>query len=186
MESIKVRFNDLYPYSSGCQIVFDLMRDLSRDELQALYDNKDNELELKWDRYREPRSSQANKYFHKLVTLIADKTDGSTNTSIKNRLIREYGQYQYINDKIPLYCVNPEFLDYFLNESPVHYKPEGMEGDRVCLAIMRGSHTYNTKEMSRLIEGAVEHAKALDIETLPPDDLKRMLEAWKPRKAAGL
>lgn len=37
-----------------------------------------------------------------------------------------------------------------------------------------GSHTYNTKEMSRLIDGVVTRCKELDIETLPPDELKRM------------
>ena len=45
--------------------------------------------------------------------------------------------------------------------------------------VMRGSHTYNTAEMSRLIDGTVSEAKALGIETLSPDELERMKQAWK-------
>ena len=44
--------------------------------------------------------------------------------------------------------------------------------------MMRGSHTYDTKEMSRLIDGAVFEAQALGIETLPPDELERMKQQW--------
>ena len=48
--------------------------------------------------------------------------------------------------------------------------------------VMRGSHTYDTKEMSRLIDGAVYEAKQLGIEVLPPDELERMKATWE-RKA---
>ena len=44
--------------------------------------------------------------------------------------------------------------------------------------VMRGSHTYNTKEMSRLIEGTVQEAKALGIETATPEEIRRMEERW--------
>ena len=37
---------------------------------------------------------------------------------------------------------------------------------------MRGSHTYDSKEMSRLIDGTVSEAKELGIETMPLDELK--------------
>lgn len=46
-------------------------------------------------------------------------------------------------------------------------------------ALLRGSHTFNREEMSRLIDTAVEGAKALGIETMTPDELKRMMEAYK-------
>ena len=43
---------------------------------------------------------------------------------------------------------------------------------------MRGSHTYNTDEMSKLIDGAVSEAKDLDIETLTPNQIREMKERW--------
>ena len=57
-------------------------------------------------------------------------------------------------------------------------KPEGFDGDRVRLAVMRGSHTYNTREMAHLIDMTVQEAKELDIETLPPQEIERMMKQW--------
>ena len=42
-----------------------------------------------------------------------------------------------------------------------------------------GSSTYDKPTMSRLIDNIVQDAKALDIETLTPDELERMREEWK-------
>ena len=42
-----------------------------------------------------------------------------------------------------------------------------------------GSSTYDSKQMSRLIDDLIDTAKELDIETLSPDELERMKEAWE-------
>lgn len=44
--------------------------------------------------------------------------------------------------------------------------------------IYRGSHTYDTKEMSILIDGTVQEAKDLGIETMTPDELDRIKQEW--------
>ena len=36
----------------------------------------------------------------------------------------------------------------------------------------------DSKEMSHLIDGTVSEAKELDIETLPPDELRSMEDLW--------
>lgn len=41
-----------------------------------------------------------------------------------------------------------------------------------------GSSVFDTKEMSRFIDNLITEAKALGIETLPPDKLNALLEAW--------
>ena len=41
-----------------------------------------------------------------------------------------------------------------------------------------GSSTYDTKEMSVLIDGIVSECKDLDIEVLPPDELQKIKETW--------
>ena len=41
-----------------------------------------------------------------------------------------------------------------------------------------GSSAYDTKQMSVLIDHLVQDAKALGIETMPPDRLNSLLEAW--------
>lgn len=42
-----------------------------------------------------------------------------------------------------------------------------------------GSSTFDTAQMSRLIDNLIQDAKSVGIETLPPDKLKTMLEGWK-------
>lgn len=42
-----------------------------------------------------------------------------------------------------------------------------------------GSSAYDTRQMSILIDRLVQDAKALDIETLPPNKLTAMIERWK-------
>jgi hypothetical protein len=41
-----------------------------------------------------------------------------------------------------------------------------------------GSHSYNTAEMSKLINGIVDECKELNIETLPSYEIERMNNEW--------
>lgn len=53
-----------------------------------------------------------------------------------------------------------------------------------CLVVTAyyGSSAYDTAEMSVLIDHLVQDCRALDIETMPPDKLAGLLEAWDGRK----
>jgi hypothetical protein len=115
-----------------------------------------------------------------LVTKIAEATKSSI-VEVKNHLIRDYGQYEYIDGKIPTYSVNADYVDAMLNREDIHFKHVGWDGDRAKLAVMRGSHTYNTAEMAHLIDMTVIVAEAMGIETLPPEELKRMMEQMEKR-----
>ena len=44
----------------------------------------------------------------------------------------------------------------------------------------RGSHDYDTREMSELINGLVSECKEVGIETITPAELDEMMKAWKP------
>lgn len=169
------------PYSG--KITFNIGR-LDADSLQHVYALKDTELKIEFGEYRKKRSQSANAYFHKLVSLIADKLN-TDNLSIKNGLIRDYGQYEYIDGVIPTYLVKTELVEAMLMRDDIHFTKIGFEGDRVKLAVMRGSHTYNSKEMARLIDGAVQDAKRLGIETLPPDEIEQMIKALEAKENKG-
>lgn len=54
--------------------------------------------------------------------------------------------------------------------------------EAVFYRLMRGSHTYDSREMSELIKGTIQEAEDLGIETLTPRELEQMLGKWKPRK----
>ena len=41
-----------------------------------------------------------------------------------------------------------------------------------------GTHLYNTSEMATFIDGVVQEAQGLDIETKTPDELAQLKELW--------
>ena len=144
-----------------------------------------DELRLKAVRWTEKRSLDANAYYYVLCRKIAEKTAQSL-TAVCNEEIADYGQFERdpgggLSMVIMKDAIDWKEVDY------LHLRPTTRTqvlGDgklyRVYL-IMRGSHTYNSHEMSLLISGVVMDAKELGIETMTPDELKRMVSAWHPK-----
>lgn len=141
----------------------------------------DGQLDITAVKHREKRSLNANSYFHVLVQKIAAAI-GTSNTAVKNRLIREYGAFDYLDGHIPTFTLKAVYENAMLLREDIHVKPIGREWFEGCehvrFAFMRGSHTYDRAEMARLIDGAVYEAKELGIETLTPNELERMKAAW--------
>ena len=132
--------------------------------------------------HKEKRSLNANAYFWVLVGKIAKATH-STNQTIHNALLRDYGQID-IQDGVAQWVVLPETYkltesDYLL-ATPNKVKMQSKKGEvqGIVYIRLRGSHTYNTEEMSRLIDGTVMEAKELGIETLTPFQLEEMKQKW--------
>ena len=133
--------------------------------------------------HKEKRSLNANAYFWVLVGKIAKATH-STNQTIHNALLRDYGQID-IQDGVAQWVVLPE--SYKLTESdyllatPNKVKMQSKKGEvqGIVYIRLRGSHTYNTEEMSRLIDGTVMEAKELGIETMTPSEIERMKASWR-------
>lgn len=136
-------------------------------------------------KYREKRSLDANAYFHVLVGKIADVLNISK-ARCKNILICRYGQVEYVDDQPAVLKTNIP-VDHMLEQEFLHCTPVGVrveDGTEVIFyKVYRGSHTYDTKEMSILIDGTVSEAKELDIETMTPDELERMMKAYEKRFA---
>ncbi|RGC81739.1 hypothetical protein DW241_05060 [Hungatella hathewayi] len=166
-------------YVSGRQkLEIELNEDV-RQEYDRLKDKE--KLSVKIVQYRAKRSLDANAYFHVLVGKIADVTEQS-NVCIKNRLISEYGEYERLGGNLVSLPLDDNISAYdveFVHLQPTTETHINSAGKvfRVNL-VMRGSHTYNTKEMSRLIEGTVQEAKELGIETATPEEIREMEERW--------
>lgn len=143
---------------------------------------KEEDLDISLKKWREPRSLTANAYYWTLVGKIADAIHAPTSV-VHNWLLRDYGTLEIMEGDV-LTIIVPETdeararveraEDYHLK--PTGHLQEGKDGKmyREWLVI-KGSHGYDTKEMSRLIDGAVQEAKDLGIETLPPEYLERMV-----------
>ncbi len=156
------------------------------DNLTAGYEELKNEelLDIRIKKYRARRSLDANAYFHVLVDKLADKLRISK-PRCKNIMIGRYGQPFYIDDSETAEAViktNIPVAKMLENES-VHCMPCGQKvedgKELVFYKVFRGSSTYDTKEMSILIDGTVSECKDFGIETLPPDELARMINRWK-------
>jgi hypothetical protein len=139
---------------------------------------KDSEkLHVKVGKFKVGRSLNANAYFHVLVGKISEVLTISKAKS-KNILICKYGQPQLLPDgDVMIYKTNAP-AEFMLEQESVHCIPVKYLDDATFYKIYRGSHTYDTKEMSLLIDGTVADAKELGIETLPPDELDRMKRMW--------
>lgn len=152
-----------------------VLTDVSEQAVQTISAFDDLSVEMK--KYRAKRSLDANAYFHVLVGKIAD-TMTISKAKAKNMLICRYGQPQLLPDgSIMIYKTNAQ-EEFMWEQEAVHAIPVRYEDKATFYKIYRGSHTYDTKEMSLLIDGTVADAKELGIETLPPAELARMKERW--------
>lgn len=154
---------------------------LNEDARQAFENLRGKQISVRIKAYKKKRSLDANAYFHVLVGKIADVT-GNSKVYIKNKLIAEYGQYETINDALVPLPLDDDIDAYnveFVHLQPTSRTTTNQKGKvfRVNL-VMRGSHTYDTDEMSKLIDGAVYEAKELGIETITPNQVKEMMERW--------
>lgn len=140
---------------------------------------KGDEIDLEVKKHREKRSLNANNYFYQLVGKIADAIDASKD-EVHNRMLYRYGQYMRDKDDNIVFCLYPADIDY-LNQSEIHLKPTGHfethnEVRYEWFAVMRGSHTYDTKEMAKLIDGCVSDCHGLGIQTMSDEEINRMVK----------
>lgn len=130
--------------------------------------------------HKERRSLNANSYFHVLCDKLR-QANGVSMSHQKNDLISSFGQFEYVDSQI-VYIKTQIPPERMAEQEHLHCQyvktVDGCHFYRVC----RGSHTYTTTEMARLIDGTVSECKEAGIETLPPAELERMKAAWKPKK----
>ena len=138
--------------------------------IQWLYNqDKDKIFDIK--EHKEKRSLNANNYAWKLITEIANVLRKSKE-EVYLEMLKSYGQCEMIS-VVSSIDVKGYFKYYeeagrsFLNGKEfTHYK------------IYKGSSEFNTKEMSILIDGIVQEAKQLGIETMTPSQLAELKSLW--------
>ena len=132
-------------------------------------------LEVKIDKYRNKRSNNANSYCWAIIGKIAEKMFPPMNKNeVYSEMLKRYGQGTTISvqtDKLEDVCRE---LDYWerIGTGTVNGK------EFTHLRMWVGSSKYNTKEMSLFVSGIVEEAKEMNIETMTPDELSRLVGAW--------
>lgn len=147
-----------------------------RQGLETL--NKETDYRIKLSKWTEKRSLNANSYFHVLCDKLRQAI-GASFAYTKNMLISSYGQIHYLpsgEQFVYKTTAPPEFI-YELEEPHLRLAKTVTENEKEVYfyRVYRGSHTYDSSEMAKLIDGAVMECKQVGIETLPKEELERML-----------
>ena len=154
------------------------------ETIEELKDMKGYDLEITVKTYRHKRSLNANAYFHVLCGKLADALRVSK-PKMKNILLGRYGQRELMDDKPVIMSVISAADDIMWEHEDIHCIPVGhatLQGkDFTHWALIRPSHTYDTREMAILIDGTIEEAKEQGIETMTSLKIERMKRAWKAR-----
>lgn len=128
--------------------------------------------------HRKKRSLDANSYFWVLVGKIAEKIQAPKNL-LYREYIREVGAYTPLPIKE---CAVEDFRRIWESHGTGWVlevvDDSKLSGYKLCHAY-QGSSTYDTAQMSRLIDFVVADAKDQGIETLTPQRLSAMLDRWE-------
>lgn len=146
----------------------------SVSQAKILADNgKITEITIK--EHKEKRSLNANNYFWQLCEKIAERLN-STKTEIYQKYVHEYGQYKEITIDIEAEkAISTVWQAYGLGW--VVDKIDTTDNE-VTLHCYYGSSVYSKKRMARLIDGIVQDAKDLEIETRTPDEIALLKARW--------
>lgn len=127
---------------------------------------------------RKKRSMNANNYFWQLLDQIAAAL-GRVKEDLYLEYIKQVGVFKDFTlseEQAKTFRVAWSMLGVGWPTQQVDY-----DGDNVVIRAYYGSSQYSTRQMSRLIDMAVEDAKDLGVEVLTPLELDRMKEEWGKR-----
>lgn len=164
---------------------FELTFEMEGDIGRQIDSMKDKLLNIAVKQYRKKRSLDANGYYWQLLTRLSEKLNLSK-PHLHNILLRRYGQPEVIDGQM-VYLVLPdsdsgarkadEAETYHIR--PTSQVKTGKDGlDYRTYVMLRGSSTYDTREMSELINGLVTECQEQGIDTLSPGELERIMLAY--------
>lgn len=159
-------------YATGKPVIT-LALNERREAVKVYEELKDcGKVSVEISKYREKRSLNANAYAWKLLTEIGNVIRSSKD-DVYLQMLKRYGQSEIISalSKISVkgyFKYYEEDGESILNgKSFTHYK------------VYKGSSEFDTREMSIFIDGIVDEAKALGIQTETPDEIERLKSLWK-------
>jgi len=135
-------------------------------------------LEVEISKQKKKRSLDSNSYLWTLCQKIAEVIQ-STKELVYQKFIRDVGQFEIV----PIKNEAVERWIEVWNSKGLGWFAEVMEDSKLPgykkVISYYGSSCYDSREMSVLLDEVVSTCKELNIETLPPDELKALKESWK-------
>lgn len=146
----------------------------SQQIIQWLFQQKDLEKKFEIKEHRQKRSLNANAYCWALIGEIADVLRKSKE-DVYLAMLRDYGQSEIISVRSDI-NINGYFKYYekfgtgtVNGKEFTHYK------------VYKGSSEFDTREMSIFIDGVIQEAQALDIQTLTPTQIAELKSLEKTK-----
>ena len=161
-------------YQTG-KIILTFAVEQKRDAINCYNTLHDAErLTITVDKHREKRSLNANNYAWALLTAIGNVTKLGKE-DVYFQMLKHYGQSEMISvkDGIPIgqyvkYC--EQAGESWLNGTLFkHYK------------VYKGSSEFTKEEMAVFLDGVVQEAQNLNIDTRTPDEIARLKDLWGER-----
>lgn len=161
------------------QLIIDIPHDQRGSVMHWLKNRKDRDYDLTIKEHREKRSLDANAYAWVLMGKLA--------AAMHIKPVEVYRQQIVgVGDNFTPMCVREKDVNRFVSSwerNGLGWIVQDLGVSQVpgCrnLAAYHGSSTYDTQQMSQLIDNIVQDCKALGIETLTPDKLALLKEEWK-------
>lgn len=150
----------------------------NKDVVEQL--KNENKLCIELKKWRKKRSLDANSYCWTLCDKIAKELckDGTivTKEDVYKDAILQIGSFE------PFIVQEKTYMNFkrIWEKQGLGFLVQEVSKKDKCIKVngYYGSSTYNTKEMSLLIECIVELAKTLNIETKPQSEIDSLLKEW--------
>ena len=139
---------------------------------------RDVDIDFQMKKWREKRSRNANDYLWMLCTKLGEKMKLPAEEIYRNHI-----KYANVCDFVAVPEKAAEKLIEAWKKNGIGWFAEVVDKckldgcKKVCL--WYGSSTYDTEQMSRLIDAVVEDCRSLGIETMTPAELASLKEGWR-------
>lgn len=163
----------------GGQLIIDIPCEQRGAVMNFIRSMKDRVYQLTVKLFKKKRSSNANRYFWELAGRIA-----ADRRITPEDVYREY--IPDVGDNFTTSTIPAEDYERFCKAwckeglgwitKPIGPSDKPGKIDVMCYY---GSSFYDTAQMARLIDMAVQDCKALGIETRPEEEVASLLEAWQ-------
>lgn len=151
----------------------------TREDVRSLFEElREKDLDIDLKKHREKRSLNANAYLWQLLTKLSEVLDGETKESLYLDYVRTKGphkDFELTESEASTFRIAWEKLGTGWPTEQVDYSPDG---ERVVVRAYYGSSTYNTRQMSRLLDAVVQDCKEQGIETMTERELSLLKERW--------
>ena len=183
--TLNVTFKDIVTERNGTKTISFGARNLKDwqveefvKEIETMANSNDLGLKMELSKYRKGRSINANNYLWELIDQISEIVK-LPRIDVYKKFIKDVGVFEIV----PIKAVAVDSYIEKWSKNGLGWFCEILGDSKIPgyknIVTYFGSSSYDTKEMSRLIDEVVMEAKELGIETLDEKQLKEMKENGK-------